>query len=135
MLEEKIKERFEVKITRREFLALPMETRRRILAEQAIALTDLLPKGDEEGLLTDEELDAQGASPSYIAMLINQGINNALKAQKALDDINKEKEIEGIFKEIESQFAAKDYTGRKRSVSFVLECKPWQSLKAKYINK
>ena len=38
-----------------------------------------------------------------------------------------------IFREIESSFAHKDYTGRKRSGSFVLECKPWQALKQKYL--
>ena len=37
-----------------------------------------------------------------------------------------------IFEEIEDTFASVDYTGRKRSVSFVLECNPWQALKTKY---
>ena len=40
--------------------------------------------------------------------------------------------VKAIFEEIESQFAHEDYTGRKRSVSFVIECKPWQALKLKY---
>ncbi len=40
--------------------------------------------------------------------------------------------IAQLFEEIEKTLAHEDYTGRKRSVSFVLESEPWQALKQKY---
>jgi hypothetical protein len=38
--------------------------------------------------------------------------------------------MERVFKEIEDKLAAIDYTGRKRSVSFVLESSAWKYLKS-----
>jgi len=70
---------------------------------RAKAVADLLPKGDEEGLLPPKAVCqiicgdlCEAACNGNYCNFINQHYET-LKAQKRLDDINKEKEIEGII--------------------------------------
>ena len=58
-------------------------------------------KPDE--LLTDDELEVASAQPAYIAQLINQGIQNALKALHLKDTKACQQRVERIKKKIESQ--------------------------------
>ena len=55
------------------------------------------------------------------------------QAQLAQDKAECQARIEKLFREIEDKLASKDYTGRKRNVSFVLECDPWQMFKQKWL--
>jgi len=201
-----IKETFNVKITRKEFLSLPMEARRRILAEQVVQMHDLYkppkevlkflddnidqeddeslllladklnasfeaqdciknsedaellstlavyshfteylvkhdeeiatlarlyycPKGDEEGFLKVEEIKRLlehhfGKDKKLVTGDIAEVIFLIRGYQKRLDDINKEKEIEEIFDEIETNWHAYDIDGLKHLKSKMGTVKP-----------
>jgi len=118
-----------------------MECWEEYVSKLAKQIADLYPepKGDEEGLLTSDELNDivhKNTDQEKKTYALGTIIHDIAKAQKRLDDINKEKEIGEIFEKLDETISEKSYDDEVDAFYvFSVPISWWQSLKCKHLKK